>query len=214
MARRTMRDLAGERYGRWLVLSFSHQKNRASYWLCRCDCGTERTVIGTTLINGSSLGCGCTRMANMRKGRRTHGATGTKRRHPEYNIWRNMRGRCHNPKYLDYPRYGGRGITVCDEWMNDFSRFIFDMGPRPSLKHSIERLDNDAGYSKENCIWATNTVQANNKRNTIFLILDGEQISLPDACRKLSISYDMVKCRRLSGWPRERWFEPPRHRSP
>jgi hypothetical protein len=211
MAKRTMQDLTGERYGRWLVLGFSHKIERNPYWFCRCYCGTKRAICGGNLKNGHSLGCGCTRMANMAASVTKHGATHEGKRPPEYTAWMNIRRRCHSPIASDYSRYGGRGISVCDEWIDDFSRFFFDMGPRPSSRHSIERLDNDAGYSKSNCIWATSQVQANNRRNTIFIVLDGEKISLPDACRKMSVNYNMVKRRRLLGWPQHRWFEPPRH---
>jgi hypothetical protein len=207
--KRMPEDLTGRRYGRWLVLSFSHRKKSTSYWLCRCDCGTERVVIGTSLNYGSSRCCGCLSPANMRC--ITHGAKKGGKPQPEYNVWINMRQRCCNPNRAEYPRYGGRGITVCPEWLNDFAQFIADMGPKPSPQHSIERRDNNLGYSKDNCVWETGQVQANNKRNTVFVTVDGKRMSLPDACRKLSISYNMVRRRRALGWPEHRWFEPVGH---
>jgi hypothetical protein len=210
--KRMPEDLTGRRYDRWLVLSFSHKKSRASHWLCRCDCGTEKVVCGASLKFGASRCCGCTRLANMLATRTTHGATkgATKggQRQPGYNVWRNMRRRCTNPDAPEYPGYGGRGITVCPEWLNDFAQFIADMGPRPSPQHSIERRDNNLGYSKDNCVWATGQEQANNKRTTVFVTIDGKQMPLSDACRKLSISRSVVSQRRLRGWPEHRWFEP------
>lgn len=138
---------------------------------------------------------------NKPDGRIKHGLVPRHRKPPEFNVWCKMRQRCGDQKSADYKNYGARGITVCDRWLNDFAAFLEDMGPRPSPSHSIEREDNDAGYSPENCTWATRTVQANNRRKRRLSAtcksghaMDGENVYFrPDGkrgcrqCRKMNM---------------------------
>lgn len=124
---------------------------------------------------------------------------------PEYTAWMNMRQRCENPNFNGYGLYGGRGIKVCDEW-RDFSRFISDMGRRPTPGHSLDRIDNESDYRPDNCRWATRKQQQNNRRNTVMI--DG--VPLVEICRALGLSPVTVDGRIRRGWPKSRWLEQPR----
>lgn len=158
-------DLTGERFGRLTVLGVHSIAPRSvTIWLCKCECGAEVTVRATNLRAGNTNSCGCLRKELIAKtGKekaRTHGLSSSR----EYWIYHAMKSRCLNPKSSDYPRYGGRGIKVCDRWQHSFENFYADMGPRPSDKHSIERRENNGNYEPSNCYWATASEQNKNKR--------------------------------------------------
>lgn len=122
-------------------------------WLCKCDCGKTKTIVGSELTGGGTVSCGCVHI--------THGGSGT----AEYIAWTNLLSRCKNKNHPSYKNYGGRGITVCEEW-DKFERFLSDMKERPSSKHSIDRIDNDGDYEITNCRWVTWNIQMSNKRKT------------------------------------------------
>lgn len=157
-------DLTGMRFGRLIAISFSHvDKHRKVHWLCSCDCGGAKIVATNSLRAGKTTSCGCFQRESHY---RTHGfAPKNSQRRTEYRIWSLMRDRCRNPKNNRWDRYGGRGIAVCERWA-DFTTFFADMGERPSLKHSIDRIDNDGNYEPGNCRWATASQQVNNRSNS------------------------------------------------
>lgn len=158
-------EMAGATFGRLLVLERAGSgKGGKAQWRCRCDCGTEKVVSGDQLRSGKTASCGCRRNDSgpLASGFK-HGGAGT----TEYEIWSSMKKRCQNPNCRVYPRYGGRGITVCERWSNSFEAFYEDMGPRPSKRHSIDRINNDGNYEPGNCRWATQKEQAAN--STAFL---------------------------------------------
>lgn len=123
--------------------------------------------------------------------------------HPNYGTWTAMRNRCTRPELEGYKNYGGRGITVCDRWMNDFWAFVSDMGTRPSSKHTIERVDNSKGYSPDNCKWATRREQSLNQRKNVFITFNGETLCVTDWARRLGVA-DATLAYRLRNWPLSR----------
>lgn len=154
-------DLTGQRFGRLLVTKRNGTGNTGqAVWLCSCDCGKEANVLMDNLRRGKQVSCGCYHLETIT----THGATTGKVKTAEYKVWQEMRRRCYDENGAHYKDYGGRGITVCDRWINSFENFLGDMGKRTSSKHSIDRIHNDGDYEPSNCHWATGGEQANNQR--------------------------------------------------
>lgn len=153
----------GGRYGRLVVQERSTVpagKSRNVAWLCICDCGQTIVVDTYRLLTGNTRSCGCLYKDTRHTAAKRHGL----RYQPEYSSWYAMKRRCDNPNNDRYKHYGGRGIKVCDEWLNDFERFYRDMGPKPTPSHSIDRKDTDGDYTPDNCCWATPVEQRHNQR--------------------------------------------------
>lgn len=153
-------DLTGHKYGRLTVIKFIERdkKRRLTLWLCRCECDKEITVPSNSLRTGNTTSCGCFQREIAGKLSFKHGM-GTSR---EYASWEAMKQRCLNPNNAGYSDYGGRGITVCERWM-EFENFYADMGPRPG-KRSLDRENNNGNYEPTNCRWATPKQQVDNRR--------------------------------------------------
>lgn len=147
------------RFGRLVVLGFGPRVKKLWTILCRCDCGAEKAIPPRHLREGLTRSCGCLKLENPGMPPR-HGMSNT----PEHRAWKMMKNRCNNVNSQAWKHYGGRGITVCDLWQKSFEAFFEHVGPRPSSKHSLGRIDNDKGYEPGNVEWQTATQQANNQR--------------------------------------------------
>lgn len=198
-------DLTGQRFGMWTVVKFHEIRDGQAYWLCKCDCGKTSYVRGGSLRRGVSKGCGCTREEHRVKGLIKHGGYGTRL----YRIWGDMKARCFNPNAISYPNYGGKGITICDEWLTfpPFRDWAMSHGYDDAL--TVDRIDNSKGYSPSNCRWATVTEQANNRRTSHFVTYNGETLTLIQWARKLNVSYSLLFQRVKCGWDFEKAITTP-----
>lgn len=157
-----VKDLSGMKFNRLTVIEFSYvNEKRSAIWKCLCECGCETLVRGYCLTSGHTQSCGCLSLENRVKATKTHGRS---KNDPTYTSWLAMKARCSNPKLEEYPHYGGRGIRVEDEeWLSCFEKFLEDMGERPTGT-TLDRVDVNKGYYKENCRWTTQDVQTYNQR--------------------------------------------------
>lgn len=180
---RSAGDLTGKIYGKWTVLSACSSAGTNKRWTCICECGAKKVVHQRHLISGASGSCGSCG-ARKKKGKWKGG-------HPlksEYRIWSGMKERCLNPHNKSYHNYGGRGISVCPEWLSSFERFFLDVGEKPTPSYTLERIDNNGNYEPVNCRWATRKEQSENRRGNIHVIVDGSRMTLREASRRLGIS--------------------------
>jgi len=177
----------GDVYGRWTVISLDKSKPRRR-WLCRCICGSESRIYPKALKGGETISCGCygreARIAaNTKHG---HGRKGKKSK--TFQVWMGMVNRCHSPQQEAYPHYGGRGITVCDAWRENFSTFLADMGEQPP-GYSIERNDVNGNYEPGNCRWATTIEQRNNTRSNVMISVADDLMTMAEFARRHGFDY-------------------------
>lgn len=178
-------NLLGRSFGRLSIISESDQRtvDGKVKWNCVCTCGNTLTTSGRYLRDGDTRSCGCLEKETLLNRNTSHGLSGTS----EYNIWKALKQRCYNPNELHYADYGGRGILICDRWLNSFENFIEDMGNKPSPTHSIDRIDNDGNYEPSNCKWSTKAEQGRNKRNNRWIEHNGVTKHLQGWADHLSI---------------------------
>lgn len=188
-------DISNQRFGRWTVLSHAG----LHLWNCRCDCGNAKSVDAGSLRSGRSNGC--IKCHPALGNRRTHGQKRTR----IYTIWNRMKGRCENPADAAFPRYGGRGITVCEDWRRSFETFRdWALANGYEAHLTIDRRDNNLGYTPANCWWATYAQQNRNSRRNRPVIYKGRSVLVCDLAIEVGLPQDVLKNRILRyGWPIE-----------
>lgn len=191
-------DLTGKRFGRLTVVSRAENgKGSRARWLCRCDCGNERVVYGYSLKSGNTRSCGCLRAETSKDKATTHGMSKTSL----FHVWWAMMERCTNKNSKSYKNYGGRGISVCDEWLDSTTFFNWALSSGYEEGLTIERIDVNDGYKPSNCKWVTKKEQARNKTNSFIVEIDGESKCLAEWCEIYEINYFTVHQRIAKlGW--------------
>lgn len=189
--------MIGGTSGRLTVLHRAKNRGRKVYWVCLCECGNLYEAEGYALRKRVTTHCGCDSSIRS-KSATQHGMTGTR----TYRVWKNMLNRCRNPNVTGYCHYGGRGIVVCPEWY-EFRSFLSDMGEAPEGL-TLERIDVDGPYCRNNCEWATQVRQARNRRTTRYVRFHGVRASLADLAERYGVPYKKVWERLSVGWSLER----------
>ena len=188
--------MIGLRFSRLLVTSFAHATSDKRFWNCLCDCGNTHIASGKSLRAGGTKSCGCLKTEKWRKRVRTHGQSKTK----EYVAWQAMIQRCTKPSCLEFHRYGGRGISVCEKWKRSFEAFFADMGLAPTKKHSVDRINNDGNYEPGNCRWATMKEQCRNTAKSKFYSFEGKNLTIPEWAEITGIHPMTIWARLKKGW--------------
>jgi hypothetical protein len=188
-------DLTGKRFGRLSVIGIDDRGIKRTYYYCKCDCGNVKSIRSDGLTSGAVTSCGCRKLEqdtiNLTANHK-HKMSGTR----IYSIWQGMKGRCYNPHYAMYERYGGRGINVCNEWKNDFSAFYewaVQNGYSDDL--TIDRIDNNKGYSPDNCRWADQETQSRNRSSNINVKIGNSTRTLTEWCEIFKVEPKAVFAR-------------------
>ena len=204
-------DLIGQKFGRLTVVERAENGIRKdgspfTRWMCKCDCGKEKIVTGSNLRKGITKSCGCYAKEQTGKINRTHGLKKSKL----YVRWRDMKLRCNNPNDSHYKDYGGRGITVCNEWLHDFKAF-YDWSISNGFDEnlSLDRIDVNGNYEPLNCRWITMKEQQNNRRNNHWITYNGETHTMMQWSEITGINFHTIKGRLKMGWTIERAFTTP-----
>lgn len=205
-----VKDLTGQRFGRWTVLELAERrrsgKTMTLYWKCRCDCGTVKIIRGGNLKTGNTKSCGCINAERNFTNYIVHGQKGTRL----YRIWNGIKNRCTNANDESYKRYGARGISICDEWANDFMAFhdwAIENGYSDNL--SIDRIDNNGNYEPSNCRWADNKTQCRNRSSNHLVTYSGKTQTIAEWESELGFKKDILTTRLSHGWSVEKAIETP-----
>lgn len=198
-------DVTGKKFSKLTAIRIIGKKRKANLWLCSCECGNETTAIVSQLSRGDKTSCGCKKkelrqprpdMVQRNKDRAIHSMSGGY----TYSSWKAMKSRCYDLKDKDYPRWGGRGITVCNAWKTSFVEFFKDMGERPK-GHTIDRIDNNGNYEPGNCRWAVQKTQSNNTRKNYYVEYQGRTQTAKQWAEELKlVEYKTLLYRLRTGW--------------
>lgn len=190
-------DLTGQRFHRLEVVRKDITKHTGRvWWICKCDCGNTISTAGRYLTDGDTKSCGCLNTEKATERVYKHGMAHS----TEYRSWSAMVQRCTNPNTVAYKNYGGRGISVYEPWRTSFEKFFEYMGPKPTSKHTLERIDNNVGYQPGNVMWATRTVQARNKRNSKQITFNSRTQTISQWAEEVGLSYACLQTRLYKGW--------------
>lgn len=193
--------MTGKRFGRLMVIVKSNITGKRSTWECACDCGNKATVRGDSLKSGNTQSCGCLHKDAITK----HGDS--RKTDSLYATWKNMIKRCFDSNHKSWLNYGGRGITVCDEWQ-EYSQYKKDMGERPFISAQVDRIDNNKGYSKDNCRWVSPKENCRNMSINHHVTMGGVTKTIPEWAETTGISERTIRSRIYRGWPEEKALTP------
>lgn len=187
-------DYTGQKIGRLTVISRAENDKYGVRWNCVCDCGKKKIVSATCFRSGHTKSCGCLFMEVHLATCTTHGATASTdpivRR--AYSSWITMRRRCGDEKFVVYANYGGRGIRVCERWISSFKTFLEDMGPPPTARHTVDRINIDGNYEPSNCRWATAKQQCRNTRSNRMLNINGVEKPMAQWAEEVGFKYQKL----------------------
>ncbi len=185
-------SIIGKRFGYLTVIGLDHIKHHSTWWKCVCDCGKETVVYRGALTSGDIISCGCYHQEHNSEFSKKHGLSS----HPLYKIWSGIVQRCTNKNAENYKRYGGRGITICDEWRNNFQSFYdWSLSNGYSKSLTIDRKNNEKGYSPDNCRWSTTMVQSNNTRRNHLFSYNGISHTIAEWSRLLGVNHETLRYR-------------------
>lgn len=191
-----MEDKVGEIHNRLTIISFDKYEKKRYYWNCQCICGNIKSIRYDVLKSGQTKSCGCLCKELTSDRMTVHGYTKNLKIPPEYSCWIKIIQRCTNPKNKSYHRYGGRGITICEEWLNSFENFFHYVGSRPGKGYSIDRIDNNGNYEPGNVKWSTSLEQNNNlssNKKVINTETNEEYPTITSAARSMGMNDETLR---------------------
>lgn len=198
-------NLKGQKFGRLIVIKrVENNQHGKLQWLCECNCGQRKVIMGNNLKRSNTQSCGCLRTERRLKHGHTIGTTRSK----THQVWQHIKQRCLNMNNPDYYNYGARGIMVCNRWKNSFKNFLKDMSEKP-INHQIDRIDNNGNYCKSNCRWVTSKINNRNRRNNHLITYDNKTRCLSAWAEEIGMNKTTLRDRIIAGWSIEKTLTTP-----